>query len=314
MERIEVGQSSNEGSDTVAFPILRLPLEILLVVLYHIPDWSSAVNLAHAHPKFRAIYREYQHSFRKVMMNNFLADVAKRALGYESSYLMKICLMKGQIQYSDTNKSDKDLSTILSNSWIASDEDLSLVHRLVNKLQYFQILVGELEFLGYFAQASNPNRWCERRFRPVARWQCNRRDRKLGAFTYRTQPRFENIELLAIIELWCIMRIKYGCAAMSLLTFWDMFTPEIAEKTKQFARRHIEVFKLTVAWHFLSDRYGFLAFIFCKEAVSAMTELASFSENEYRIHKGGLERTFDLDVLFLYERTPPSYHLTGNIE
>ncbi|KAI0862715.1 hypothetical protein F4860DRAFT_512683 [Xylaria cubensis] len=233
--------SRNKGSDTVASPILRLPPEILLGVWYQLPDWSSVVNLAHAHPNFHAIFKEYRHSFKEVLSDNLLADIAKGALGYESPYLMKICLMKGQVQSSDTNKSDEDLSTVLSNSWIASTEDLLLAYQLTNKLRSFWILVGELEFLGYFAQASNPNRWCERRFLPVARWACiNRRDRKFGAFKYRTQPKFENIELLAIIEFWCIMRIKYGSATMSISTFWNIFTPKIAEKTKKFARRHIE--------------------------------------------------------------------------
>ncbi|KAI0194515.1 hypothetical protein EV127DRAFT_478505 [Xylaria flabelliformis] len=314
MERVEVAQSSNEGSDTVAFPILRLLPEILLGVWYQLPDWSSVVNLARAHPNFHAIFKEYRHSFKKARMDNLLANIAKGALGYESSYLMKICLMRGQVQSSDTNRSDEDLSTVLSNWRIASFEDVLLAYNLVEKLEIFCIVIGELEFLGYFAQESNPNRWCERRFLPVARWTYNRRHRNFGVFTFRSQPRFENVELLAIIELWCIMRVKYGSAAMSISTFWNIFTPKIAEKTKQFARRHIEVCKRPKFWHCLSHRYGSATFIFCREAFSAMAELASFSEDEYRIHKGEVEQSFDSGRPFMYEPTPPSYHLNRNIK
>ncbi|KAI1742283.1 hypothetical protein F4680DRAFT_464132 [Xylaria scruposa] len=314
LKTAKVAQSSNEGSsDTMAFPILRLPPEVLLGVFCELGTQPSVVNLARAHPIFYTIFKENRRSIEKAIMNDFLACLAKGMFRYKSPYLMKICLMKRQIQYNDIRKSYEDLSAVLSHRWIASPEDQLLAYYDIDELPIFCILVGELEFLGYFAQESNPNRWYKRRFFPVARWACNRRDQKFGAFTYKTQPRFENIELLLIIELWCIMRIKYGSAAMSISTFRSIFTPEIAEKTKQFARRHIEVCKSPMAWSWLSGRHRLSAFIFCIEAFSAVAELASFAEDECRIHRGMVAQSFNSASSFMhYEQTP--YHLTRRIE
>ncbi|KAI0553035.1 hypothetical protein F4679DRAFT_581126 [Xylaria curta] len=317
MDKAEVAQSSNEGSsDTMAFPILQLPPEVLLGVFRQLATQQSyPVNLIRAHPIFYTLFKENQCSITKAITNGFLARLAKWTLRYKSPYLMKIFLMKRQIQHSDIIKSYEDLSAVLlSSRWIPSLEDLSLTYHRFGELSTFCILVGELEFLGYFAQESNPDLWCERRFLPVARWMHNRLDWEFGAFTYKTQPRFENIELLAIIELWCIMRIKYGSAAMSISTFRNMFAPEIAEKTKQFARRHIEVCKHPMTC-LLNDRYGEKAFIFCMEAIGALAELAGFSEDESRIHEEMVERSFlDASYRIFYEPVAPSYYLTKRIE
>ncbi|KAI0455337.1 hypothetical protein F5B21DRAFT_194260 [Xylaria acuta] len=244
-------QTNNEGSDTMASPsppenaILRLPYELLLAIFCQLPDRRSVAALARTHPTFGAVLRSNQLSIRKAILGNTMVKIAKSGTGYESQYLMKVfwmvvCRMK-------TKESFETLSAIFSGSWFTSPEELFRAerwfqHRAEKRIRYltkFSDIVGELEFFGWFAQASNPHRWHKRRFCPVASWAYKRNSRHVGAFNYRT-PKLKNIELLMVIDLWCAATTRASDTPPSVAAFMSIFTQDIAQRAKQFARCYVE--------------------------------------------------------------------------
>ncbi|RYC62647.1 hypothetical protein CHU98_g3551 [Xylaria longipes] len=241
-----IGDMASSGS--LQNFIFRLPYELLLIIFCHLPDPQSIIALACTHPNSAAVLRSSQLSIRNALSGNMMAGLAKLGTGYESQYLMKLYWVTESIDYQESFEA---VSTILCNSWVASPKEISQAEYCLVNLPLFCQIVGELEFLGCFTQAPNLDRWHKRRFRPMARWMYKRSTEKIGAFTYKTPPKFKNIELLMVVNLWCGYYWESrpywpNVPIPTAATFLSKFTQETAQRARQFAQCYMEGKKETV--------------------------------------------------------------------
>lgn len=231
-------QTNREVSDTMASPsptenaILRLPYELLLGIFCRLSDQSCVVALACTHPVFEVVLRESRRTIRKATTGNVMAEMVKSRTGYESQYLAKIFLV---LVNPSIDWRVELISAIFSDSWVASSQDIFRLRSLGQTMVTTHDVVKELEFFGCFTQSTNLDRWYRRRFSPVARWADRRHTWNSSTFTFRNPPKFENIELLMVVELWCAMSKSPRVSSPPIVTFMREFTPEIALRARQFA-------------------------------------------------------------------------------
>ncbi|TGJ82299.1 hypothetical protein E0Z10_g6481 [Xylaria hypoxylon] len=225
--------------------LLRLPYELLLAVFRQLPDQKSIDALAEAYPSLTAVYINNIDSIQKAMRYNLMAEFVREATGHASLHLMRIALSLSALKaYCNRYSFKKPLIPLesaadyLSDSWVVSDEDLLKLKSSSIKgyLQIYCTLTRELTSYDFFLVVPNLDSWYNEKFVPVFEPKYLKRRSRIPRATHEAPANITDVEVLMVVDMWCLTSRHFRNTAPPVQTFLSMFTLEFSSRVVQFAR------------------------------------------------------------------------------
>ncbi|KAI0910449.1 hypothetical protein F4823DRAFT_637836 [Ustulina deusta] len=231
--------TDGEGSKKT---ILQLPYEIFLAIFHELSDWRSIKALACAHPTLAVVLRENRKPIQKAMRYKFIAEIAKRATGYESPCLSRLILSRC-VAVLEKRVDFKVIADRFSDSWVVSGRDMRWAKKYYPQwhMPDYYKLTGELEFFGFFAGAPDLDLWYDEKLCPklrevretIGRWSRNA--------IYGSPSNLIHIEVVVLIDVFGFLWGTFDEVSSSPSVFLDLLSPELVLAAKQFARCYLRV-------------------------------------------------------------------------
>ncbi|KAJ2982062.1 hypothetical protein NUW58_g6528 [Xylaria curta] len=245
--------------------ILRLPYELLLAIFHRLSNQRDVDALARTHPVFKVVHRENIQPIERAVRCNDIARFVEKETGYRSLYLVKFA--RAIFVLFRTRDFEYALSSFFKDEYFQNlrrnyKDDYGLWLRSCRNQAVC------LHMLGFFDSAPTPDLWHKQRFRPMFSGYPGTNidfseffkkpshpiaDFRRGhhqSITWYPRARFEDIELLMVVRLWCCRTLglyvppeshhSLSRPAISVSDFMSLFTPDVAHRAREFARRFMK--------------------------------------------------------------------------